>query len=212
MQDWIASLFGNPDFLRMGHFQRSADHNLGLGWIYYGLARVLRPERAVVIGSWRGFVPLVLARALQDNSEPGRVFFVDPSLVDAFWKDPDAVNNHFREYGVSTITHYLMTTQEFVRTEAYRSIGEIGMLFVDGYHSREQAKFDFEAFESLLAPNGIALFHDTARIDTATIYGKNQSYEHRVKDYMEELRRREELEVFNLPFDRGVTLVRRRTE
>lgn len=212
MQDWIAHLFQNPEFLRMGHFQRGADHNLGLGSVYYGLARAIRPERAVVIGSWRGFVPLILGKALQDNLEGGKVIFIDPSMVDDFWKDPDAVQNHFNQYGVDNITHHLMTTQEFVNTEAYRSLKEIGMLFVDGYHSREQAKFDFEAFEALLAPNGVALFHDTARIDTVTIYGNDRPYEHRVKDYMDELRKREELEIFSLPFDRGVTLVRRQPE
>jgi predicted O-methyltransferase YrrM len=212
MQDWIAHLFQNPDFLRMGHFQRGTDQNLGLGWIYYGLARVLRPQRVVVIGSWRGFVPLILAKALKDNLEGGKVTFVDPSLVDNFWKDPGAIDEHFQQYGVDNIEHYLMTTQEFVTTEAYKAISDVGMLFVDGYHSREQAEIDFEAFDALLSPNGVALFHDTARIDKATIYGKNRTYEHRVKDYVEELGNRQDLEMFNLPFDRGVTLVRRRQE
>jgi len=211
MQSWIEKLFENPEFLRMGHFQRSADFNLGLGWIYYALARVLRPQCAVVIGSWRGFVPLILAKALKDNLEGGTLIFIDPSLVDDFWKDPSSVQEHFHAYGLDNVRHYLATTQEFVLTQAYRDTKEIGMLFVDGYHSREQAKFDFEAFENRIVPGGIALFHDTARVDRVTIYGKDKSYEHRVKDYMDELRRREEFDVFDLPFDRGVTLVRRRT-
>ena len=39
---WIADLFRHPELLRMGHDQRSEDLNLGLGWLYYGLARVQR--------------------------------------------------------------------------------------------------------------------------------------------------------------------------
>ena len=69
LNHWIAGLFEHPDLLRMGHAQRRDDLNLGLGWLYYALGRMLRPARAVVIGSYRGFAPLVLARALSDNSE-----------------------------------------------------------------------------------------------------------------------------------------------
>jgi hypothetical protein len=90
VEEWIERLFGAPAMTGWGHFQRVADKNLGLGWIYYALARVLRPATAVVIGSYRGFVPLVLGKALQDNGG-GEVIFVDPSLVDDFWKDPTAV-------------------------------------------------------------------------------------------------------------------------
>ena len=53
----------------MGHNQRAEDLNLGLGWLYYGLARLIHPKSAVVIGSYRGFVPLLLGRALRDNVE-----------------------------------------------------------------------------------------------------------------------------------------------
>ena len=59
MHDWIAHLFRDKDMLRMGHGQRVEDRNLGLGWVYYALARLLRPEKVVVIGSYRGFAPLV---------------------------------------------------------------------------------------------------------------------------------------------------------
>jgi hypothetical protein len=83
MNEWIEKLFQNPDLLRMGHGQRCEDANLGLGWIYYGLARTLRPASVVVIGSWRGFVPLVLGKALADNLEGGEVTFIDPS----WWMD-----------------------------------------------------------------------------------------------------------------------------
>ena len=64
MQEFIRQLFSDPQMLRMGHAQRSEDLNLGLGWIYYGLARLIRPQVAVVIGSYRGFVPAIMARAM----------------------------------------------------------------------------------------------------------------------------------------------------
>lgn len=208
MTDWIAHLFENRDLTRMGHGQRVEDVNLGLGWLYYALARIVRPTTAVVIGSYRGFAPLVLGRALADNTEPGTVYFIDPSYVDDFWKDPPAVQAHFAGHGVRNIRHFLMTTQQFVKTEAFRDLNDVGILFVDGYHSEEQAKFDYEAFRGKLSPQSLTLFHDSVRVRSSSIYGPQQRYEHTVKHYMERLKKEPALQVFDLPFFDGVTLVR----
>ena len=62
MKDWLTKLFDYPGLARMGHLQRVKDSNLGLGWIYYALARVIRPKTVVVIGAYRGFVPLILEK------------------------------------------------------------------------------------------------------------------------------------------------------
>jgi predicted O-methyltransferase YrrM len=193
----------------MGHHQRAEDANLGLGWLYYALARILRPARVVVIGSFRGFVPLIFSKALADNSEGGQVWFIDPSLVDDFWKDPSAVRKFFGNFGASNIEHFLMTTQQFVVSEKYRSIGEVGIVFVDGYHSEEQARFDYEAFEDRLSAEGIFLFHDSARVRHSRIYGTDRLYEHRVKCFVDTLKNNFSLQVFDLPFGDGITLVRR---
>ena len=112
--EWIARLLEHPDLLRMGHSQSAADENLGLGWLYYAFGRILRSRRAVVIGSWRGFAPLVIGKALQDNLEPGEVIFIDPSFVDDFWTDVERVREYFQSFGVKNIRHFRMTTQEFV--------------------------------------------------------------------------------------------------
>lgn len=209
MQAWIAKLFENEDLLRMGHGQRAEDQNLGLGWVYYALVRVLRPQSIVSIGSWRGFVPMVLGKALADNGEGGEVIFIDPSMVDDFWKDPAAVTGHFAAHGLSNIRHFMNTTQEFIDTDAYRAIRPVGMLFVDGYHSAEQARFDHEAFRDKLTDDGIVLFHDSVWVRTTTMYGPDRHYDHRVVDYMDELKKDPSLQVFDLAFAGGVTLVQR---
>jgi predicted O-methyltransferase YrrM len=209
MKDWISNLFDCRDLARMGHLQRIEDANLGLGWIYYGLARVIRPKQVVVIGSYRGFVPLVLGKALADNLDGGRVIFIDPSFVDDFWKDPEAVNAHFARFNVTNIEHFLMTTQQFVQSEAYRSLNHLGMVFVDGYHSEEQACFDYEAFEGRLHRDGIILLHDTSYVEISRLYGAERSYQRRVKCFVAKLKADTRLQVFDLPFDQGVTLVRK---
>src|SRR6185369_6879407 len=105
--------------------------------------------------------------------------------------------------------HHRFTTQEFVATEAYGALGPIGLLFVDGYHSAEQARFDHEAFVERLTEEAPVLFHDSIRPKSSEIYGEGRHYVHSVHLYMDELRRRPELHVTDFPFGGGVTLVRR---
>jgi predicted O-methyltransferase YrrM len=210
MQEFIRQLFSDPQMLRMGHAQRGADLNLGLGWIYYGLARLIRPQTAVVIGSYRGFVPAIMARALADNSEQGEVVFIDPSYADDFWQDPARVNEHFLSLGAPNVRHYRLTTQEFVGSSDYAALGAIGLLMVDGYHSAEQARFDYLSFLPKLSADGAVIFHDTLRERTSTFYGPERAYQHTVCRLMERLRELPGVEVLTLPFGAGATLVRGR--
>jgi predicted O-methyltransferase YrrM len=104
-----------------------------------------------------------------------------------------------------------MTTQEFVESAANRELGEIGMLFVDGYHSADQVRFDYQAFADRIAPHGLVLFHDSMLVRTSTIYGAERAYETSVAHMMSELREDPSLELFDLPFGTGLTLLRKRT-
>jgi predicted O-methyltransferase YrrM len=207
---WIETLLGNPAFLRMGHNQRADDQNLGLGWLYYAFGRIVRPKHTVVIGSYRGFVPLILGKASSDNLEGGRLTFIDPSMVDGFWTDPKAVEAHFEGLGVHNVEHHPMTTQAFVETDAYQALDSIGLLFVDGYHTAEQARFDHEAFRHLLEPRATVLFHDSMVRRESKIYGSDRAYQMDVPDYIAELRRDPTLQVLDVPFGTGVTIVSRR--
>jgi hypothetical protein len=218
MRHWIERLLASPEMAGMGHGQSAADANLGLGWLYYALARSLRPRVAVVVGSYRGFVPIVIARAMLDNApvdgaasegEPGNVHLIDPSMVDDFWKDPAKVSAHFESFGVPNIVHHRATTQEFIGTPAFASIADVGMLYIDGYHTAEQARFDHRAFEGRLSPDAVVLFHDSVRERVTRIYGEASAYRHTVCRYMDELRRDQRVEVFSLPQADGVTLVKK---
>jgi predicted O-methyltransferase YrrM len=206
---WISSLYADPELLRMGHNQSAEDLNLGLGWIYYGMARLMRPGNVVVIGSWRGFVPMVIARALQDNRDPGEVTFIDPSLADDFWKNPEVTQRYFASFGLGNIRHQLCTTQQFVATDAYHQLADVGLLFIDGYHTAEQARFDYEAFVDKLGPRAFVLFHDSMIERTSPIYGPDQLYTVNVRDYINELRNDSTLQLLDLPFGTGLTVLRR---
>lgn len=209
MRDWIEDLYQDPEMARMGHGQCEANADLGLGWIYYGLARALRPTTVVVIGSFRGFVPLILSKALQDSGS-GEVIFIDPSFVDDFWAEPEQVANYFSSRNAGNIRHYRTTIQDFVNLTIYKEINDIGLLFVDGFHSEAQARFDHEAFLPKMAEDGVALFHDSVRERTSRMYGDDKPYTHTVCRYMDSLRSDERFEVLAFPLADGLTIVKKR--
>jgi hypothetical protein len=212
MEDFISNLFRDPDMLRMGHDQRLQDNNLGLGWLYYALGRILRCRRAVVIGSYRGFSPALLAKAMLDNIEGGEVTFIDPSMADDFWNTAEKVKSHFFQLSTPNIAHFCMTTQEFVKSSEFALLSRIGLLMIDGFHSAEQARYDYLAFIEKLDSEAVVMFHDSVRRWTSPIYGKDREYDHTVYLLMERLRQDPGLEVFSLPFGGGITLVRGKPE
>ncbi len=109
----------NPDLIRavlvhakpLGHHEAPETLNLGFGFLYYALARTLRPKHVVVIGSGFGFSVVCLALGLRDNAK-GQLSFVDPSysvLTDgpfktvggtSQWDEPEKVKRHFARFGV----------------------------------------------------------------------------------------------------------------
>jgi predicted O-methyltransferase YrrM len=205
---WIDQIVSNPDLMWMGHGQSVPDRNLGMGWLYYALARMYRPRHVVCIGSWRGFAPMMFARGLLDNLDDGRVTFIDPSMADDQWSDPESVCAWFMEYSVPNIDHYCMTTEQFVTSDAYKQMNPVDFVFVDGYHTEERAKFDHQAFEPKLVKNGLALFHDSVNQRVSKMYGEDKAYQYSVCRYIDQLKTRRDLQILDLPLENGLTLVR----
>lgn len=208
-KQWLDDLLAVPELRGMGHGQALADANLGLGWLYYAEVRIQRPRLAVCIGSWRGFVPLVLGKALQDNGDGGRLIFIDPSLVDDFWTDPPRVKAWFARFGLHNVEHHRQTTQQFALSDAFRALTAVDLLFVDGLHTAEQARFDHETFEPLLTPQAPVFFHDGVRRMTSRVYGPDRAYVHTVVDHVQQLRQRADLQVMEYALGSGVAVVRR---
>ena len=205
---WIEKLLADDEMLSMGHEQRREDANLGLGWLYYAVTRLVRPENVVSIGSWRGFVPILLAKAMKDNIEGGRLTFIDPSLVDETWVNPDEVQARFGRFDIDNVDHYRLTTQQFVETDANQELDEIGVLFVDGYHTYEQSKFDFESFADRVPETGMIFLHDSMSERTSKFYGAENEYTYSVKLFIDELKQDDQWQVMDFPFCFGLTMVR----
>jgi len=186
----------------MGQMTDEATLNLGFGYLYYGLARLYQPATVVCIGSYRGFAPVCFALGLAENRR-GQCYFIDPGKVDRHWHDPANIARLEQLFGLRGRWRHLHKTSQQVR-DARDIPGPIDLLFIDGDHSYQGVKFDFDHFGAQVGAGGLILLHDSATT------GKGfTSWE--VKHFLEaEVDSRPEYEVLTLPLAAGLTLIRKR--
>jgi len=198
-----------------GHNEKARNLNLGFGFIYYGVARAIRPRHAVVIGSGYGFSVVCLALAMKDNGV-GSLTFVDPaySLTKdgplktmggrGTWSSEAAVQDHFRRFGVEhLVTHYKMRNDEFFPSYSDFGLPPVDLGFIDGNHAYEAVKYDFVNMLERSRKNTYIFLHDT------NIYVREFLHHAGVMRWMKLLRKeRNAFEVINFPFSSGVALVR----
>jgi hypothetical protein len=181
------------DLLRktMPSFQLTSreNQNLGLGYIFYGFARTLRPKKIVVIGSKAGFAPICFAKGLLDNSGthiaridpeevlfrdssgPGQLDFIDPSYSMSrndeghshgigYWDSEAETRSLWDTFGLGhIITHYRMRSAEYLDI-VRRDQAEIDLLYIDGDHSYAGIRSDMLGFLPYLAADSMVLAHD----------------------------------------------------
>ena len=199
----------------LGHHEKSGELNLGFGFVYYSLVRVLRPRHVVVIGSGFGFSVVCLALGVKDNAK-GRVTFVDPSysvLTDgplktvggsSQWDDPQKVARHFARFGVEhLITHHRLRSDEFFARYAQRRLPRIDLAFIDGSHAYDDVKHDFLACLRHGGKKQYLLLHDT------NIYLREMVRHAGVKRWLKAvMRHKDAFELVDFPFASGVAIVR----
>lgn len=185
----------------MGQGTEEKTLNLGFGYIYYGLTRIYKPEVVVCIGSYRGFGPICFALGLTDNKK-GKCYFIDPGKVDRYWHDPKNIELLRTTFDLQDRWQHLRkTSQQVIAEKCIPSV--IDILFIDGDHSFEGVKYDFDHFGSMLSPNGIILLHDS--INDGRGFTKWE-----VKKFIEkEILGRSQYETFTFPFAAGLTLVKK---
>ena len=199
----------------LGHHEDRERLNLGFGFLYYALARTLRPKHALVIGSGFGFSVTCLALGLRDNDR-GRLSFVDPSysiVADgpfktvggtSQWDDESKVAQRFGRFGIaSLVKHYRLCSDEFFERYEQFGLPAIDFAFIDGNHSYDNVRKDFLGALRRMRKNGYLLLHDT------NIYVRELVRHAGVKRWLKALKRRKDLfEAVDFPFSSGVAVVR----
>jgi predicted O-methyltransferase YrrM len=132
----------------------------------FGICRAMKPETVVEIGSARGYSTCALALACQQNGR-GKVYAIDPHDSNPYTAcGPDKAPENY-EFLLSRLKDYELTPDwcEVIRStssEVSRVWNKpIDLLFIDGDHSYECVKSDFEAFRPWLRELSLVAFHDS---------------------------------------------------
>lgn len=122
--------------------------------LYLLARRAATIGNVVEIGAYKGRSTWYLARALEDEASPYRVVSIDPHLSGSA--------EHYRQ----TIERTGIASRVDARTAFSYDLVEdfdesIGLLWIDGDHSYEAVRADFEQWFPLLAEGGFVALHDT---------------------------------------------------
>lgn len=143
----------------------------------YDLMRFMRPATVVELGTHYGCSFFAFCQAAKDHR-------LTPTLsaIDNWVGDDDAgfygeevyelvrrtVTEQFAEQSVTLIR------KTFDEALSEIADGSVDLLHIDGLHTYDAVKHDFETWLPKLAPNGVMLFHDTADY---TDYGSHRYWE-----------------------------------
>jgi len=143
------------------------------GELLFNLARQVSTGVIVEIGSYKGGSTILLAKG-SDVGNHVPVFAIDPHKRENYTKwEKELVpkntyhlfNKNLKRYKVShRVTLIMLKSQLAVK----KWKKDIGLLWIDGDHTYEQAKLDFLCWEKFLVPGGVIAFHDSADAKTIT--------------------------------------------
>jgi hypothetical protein len=151
----------------------ATEEHLGDGLLVYSIIQMMRAKVCVCIGSGSGFIPRIMTQAridlynqniFQGNGDYnwgdiGATYLVDACNGIGGPNDLDNEESFFRK---NFYPRFIKSTS----VDAYYNFFvkqdiQIDFLFIDGDHSYEGVKTDFELYSSLLSDRGIIAIHDT---------------------------------------------------
>jgi len=214
----------------------ATDEHMGDGLIVYSLIQHMRAKNCVCIGSGGGYIPRIMTQARIDlhgqkifegNSDYnwgdiGATYLVDPCNGIG---GPSDVNDENSFYRTHFYPRFIKETSEnaFYNFFTLHDI-KIDILFIDGDHTYEGVKKDFELYSTILSKNGIVIIHDTdERFENKLIVSEDAK-----KDYfkfdgpsrlIKELQNNSEWSIINLfnfgiintkPSSSGLTIINRK--
>ncbi len=147
-------------------FSDKVEWKSGLGGsihLLYGWVRSTRPAVIVEIGSARGRSACAMALACRQNGT-GRVYGIDPHTAND-WTDGGTGGSTY-DFFVGRLRRYRLTVWcEVIRATSDQAAATwdrpIDLLFIDGDHTYEGVRRDYELFAKWVRPRGMVAFHDS---------------------------------------------------
>jgi len=151
----------------------ATDTHMGDGLVVYSLIQHMKAKNCVCIGSGGGYIPRIMTQARCDlykqeifEGNPdynwgdiGATYLVDPCNGVGGPSDVDDKDSFFRTH---FYPRFIKETSEkaFYNFFVQQDI-KIDFLFIDGDHTYEGVKKDFDLYSTILSDNGLICIHDT---------------------------------------------------
>lgn len=132
------------------------------GWFLHGLVRSMKPDVCVEIGSAHGYSACLIGLALKENLR-GHLWAVDPHLTND-WSDQleastlESLQRHLRTLRVE---QYVTVMRATTADAAPQLPSRVDLAFIDGDHSYDGVRTDWQILRPRMSPFGIVVFHDT---------------------------------------------------
>ena len=168
--DEDGSMILEPVKYRWAH--GATDLHLGDGLLVYSFIQFIRAKVCVCIGSGGGFIPRLMTQARMDlhsqnifdgKGQPewgdiGTTIIIDAANGIGGWTDWTNENSFLRQHFQPQVI--LETSEKAFYDYFIRQDIKIDYLHIDGDHSYEGVKKDFELYSSIMSENGIITIHD----------------------------------------------------
>ena len=210
--------------------------HMGDGLMVYSIIQHMRAKNCVCIGSGGGYIPRIMTQARIDLHKQ-KIF---EGNGDYNWGDigatyvvdacngvggPNDLDNEESFYRTNYYPRFIKSTSE----EAYydffvRQDIKIDVLWIDGDHSYEGVKTDFELYSNIMNDKGIIIIHDTdEKYEETLIVSEDAKKDHHRFDgpsrFVKELEKNSNYNLVNLhnfrilmdkPSSSGITIINRR--
>lgn len=210
--------------------------HLGDGLIVYSLIQHMRAKTCVCIGSGSGFIPRIITQARLDlykqkifngNSDYNWGDIGVTYLVDACngVGGPNDLEDETSFYRSNFYPRFIKSTSVDAYYDFFVRQGiQIDFLFIDGDHSYEGVKTDFELYSQILSEHGMIVIHDTdGDYEETLIVSEDSKKDHHRFDgpsiFIKELQENPEWNLINLfnfrilntkPSSSGITVINRK--
>ncbi len=237
-QDYIKQFITNnsdiPVPYRWTH--GATNENMGDGLLVYSLIQNMRAKNCVCIGTGGGYIPRIMTQARIDLFKQG----IFEGNNDFNWGDigatylidacngiggPNDLENEDSFYRKEFQPRFIKDTSEnafynfFIRQDI-----KIDILFIDGDHSYDGVKKDFDLYSTILSEKGIIIIHDTdSEYEETFVISEDSKKDHHSFDgpakLVKELQENPQWNLINLhnfrilmdkPSSSGITIINRR--